>query len=142
MRFTTNQLTGLISIIAGRHGLRVARWRVLTRRHNTTVRLDASPIRTAGRSSAQATERFVLKIHEPGETSLAEIRSEMQWLAALAQKTDLLVPHPVATLDGRWVTEVDMPDGGQRYPCRLTRWVPGRILGRGRGWYIFRGWVS
>jgi Ser/Thr protein kinase RdoA (MazF antagonist) len=42
-----------------------------------------------------------------------------------------LVPHPVATLDGRWVTEVDMPDGGQRYPCRLTRWVPGRILGRG-----------
>ena len=73
----------------------------------------------------------MLKIHEPGDASLAEIRSEMQWLAALVEETDLLVPRPVPTLDGQWVTEVGADGLDQPHPCRLMRWVPGRMFGRG-----------
>lgn len=124
-------LARLVNLVAARYGLQPVTWRALSRRHNTTLRLHASPIRTANRASGRDAEQFVLKIQDPAETDLVEVRSEMQWLAALAHETDLLIPHPVATLDGSWVTEVDMPGSDRQCLCRLTRWVPGRILGRG-----------
>jgi Ser/Thr protein kinase RdoA (MazF antagonist) len=128
---TAKQLAAVIDILAGRYGLRIVAFRVLARRHNTTVRLDAVPVCTDSQDAGRNVERYVLKIHEPGETSLAEIRSEMQWLAALAKETDLLVPRPVKTLDSQWVTEVEADGLDQPHPCRLMRWVPGRMFGRG-----------
>jgi Ser/Thr protein kinase RdoA (MazF antagonist) len=96
------------------YSLRAVRIRLLARTHNITFRID--DVRG---------QRFVLKIHRPDRPPREQVLSEMQWLAALARETSLLIPEPVLNRRGELVTT--LADGGT---CRVMKWVPGVRRGR------------
>lgn len=52
---------------------------------------------TTFRVLAADRQQYVLRIHNPQGHTVAQIRSELQWLMALRQDTDLGVPEPVLT---------------------------------------------
>ena len=66
----------------------------------------------------------VLRIHDPGTYTTAQIRSELLWLDALANETDVRASVPVRNRDDDLVT---VHTGGER--CTLLRWVHGRMHG-------------
>src|SRR5262245_40342189 len=84
---------------------------------NTTFRVD----------SANG-ERYVLRIHRHSRKTPAEVRSEMLWLAALRQETELVAPVPVPTRDGDLVTIASVAEVPEPRICVLLRWVSGRFL--------------
>ncbi|MBD0329257.1 MAG: phosphotransferase [Thermoleophilia bacterium] len=76
-----------------------------------------------------AAGRFALRVHRPGYRTAAQIRSELQFLRALADDlrgTPVSVPRPVARRDGELLGE------GERC-CDLLTWVEGRELKPTRG---------
>lgn len=60
--------------------------------------------------------------------SLDEVRSETEWLAALAAETDLRVPAPVPARNGRLVVAAGAPGVPERRNCVVFRWIPGPLL--------------
>ena len=45
---------------------------------------------------------YALRLHPPGRSETARLRSELEWLTAIRRDTDLMAPFPVAALvDGR-----------------------------------------
>ncbi len=93
--------------------------RVIQYEQNATFRVDAA----GGRS--------LLRINRPGNRSEAEVESEMAWLAAIRRDTDLLVPEPVSTVDGRFVVTIGDPGVPEPRTCALLRWMDGRFVDRG-----------
>jgi Ser/Thr protein kinase RdoA (MazF antagonist) len=43
---------------------------------------------------------MVLRVHRPGYHSLAAIRSELKWMAALREQTQVVTPEPIPARDG------------------------------------------
>ena len=79
--------------------------------------------------------RYLLRVHRPGwhgteaETHAA-VQSEMRWLNALNQETDLVVPQPFATKAGAYTVAgraVGIPDA---HVCSALGWVNGRFQAR------------
>ncbi len=85
---------------------------------NSTFRIDT------------AEGRYALRINRPHDRSQAEIRSEMQWLAAIRQQTPLIVPDPLANRAGELVTRVELPGVPEARDCVVFRWVDGRFYRR------------
>jgi Ser/Thr protein kinase RdoA (MazF antagonist) len=80
--------------------------------------------------------RYVLRMHpesDAGEQArdVAAVNSEMEWLAALRQETDLVVPAPVPSRDGVLVTLATAAGVPGPRPCVLLRWVEGRFVDAG-----------
>lgn len=71
--------------------------------------------------------RYVMRINRPHDRSQAEIRSEMQWLAAIRCDTPLIVPNPLANLAGELVTRVEAPGVPEPRDCVVFHWVDGRF---------------
>ena len=92
--------------------------RLLTHDYNTIFRVDT-----------RDGQRYVLRINKPGARAEIEIRSEMAWLSALRQDTDLLVPAPLPTAAGAWVVTLDPPDMLEPRHCAVFAWLEGRIIG-------------
>lgn len=70
-------------------------------------------------------ERFLLRVHRPNRhgrfvDSAAAITSELRWLTALRNETDLAVPEPVPTRDGEPTVLQS-----ERI-CSVLRWMDGR----------------
>ena len=82
-------------------------------------------------------QRYVLRIHRVSGTpwhpvrSAAEVESELTWLAALRQDTDLIVPEPVANRLGGLLTIAAVDGVPEPRICVLARWVEGRFLSAG-----------
>jgi len=74
--------------------------------------------------------RFVMRINRPHDRSQAEIRSEMQWLAAIRRDTPLVVPNPMTNHTGDLVTRVKHPGVQEPRDCVLFHWVDGRFYRR------------
>lgn len=72
---------------------------------------------------------YVLRVGRGGNIahSLQQVRSETEWLAALA-RTDLRTPIPVVNKAGNTVTEVEVSGVPDRRNCVLFRWLSGRLL--------------
>ncbi|MBU0595839.1 GNAT family N-acetyltransferase, partial [Candidatus Bipolaricaulota bacterium] len=72
---------------------------------------------------------LVLRMTSPKSCHTPEvIRSEVAWLHALSEETDIGLPEPVPTANGHFVVTVrgeGIP--GDRH-CALFRWVPGAML--------------
>lgn len=66
---------------------------------------------------------YALRLHRPGYRSRAQLESELQWMAMLAEH-GLGVPSPRAALNGKLVAELD-----GRHVSLLT-WLPGAPLGQ------------
>jgi len=58
------------------------------------------------RVDGEAGQRHVLRLHRPRYQSRAAIGSELGWLGALREATDIPVPQPLAGADGEIVQEV------------------------------------
>jgi Ser/Thr protein kinase RdoA (MazF antagonist) len=69
-------------------------------------------------------ERAALRLHRPGYQSQGAIRSELWWMAQLAE-AGVPVPRPVPTRDGALVAEVD----GRA--ASVVSWVEGAQIGDG-----------
>ena len=73
----------------------------------------------------------VLRVLRPGWRTPAQVRSEMQWLAALRRDTDLGVPEPLPTRRGELLAPASTPEVPEPRLCTLFRWMPGRFFGKG-----------
>lgn len=96
---------------AARHwGLGGAEIALAARRENVVFRVSAPG------------GEYALRLHRPGYRSDAELTSELQWMAALAEG-GLDVPQPLAAQDGRFMVAV------AGHQVDVLNWVPGAALG-------------
>jgi Ser/Thr protein kinase RdoA (MazF antagonist) len=100
-----------------------ARLTLLAHMENTTFRVDAD-----------GGARYMLRVHRTSHTpsqprrSLANVRSEMLWLAALRRDTDLVVPAPLTSRDGALCVVAEAPGVPEPRICALLCWVDGRFI--------------
>lgn len=66
---------------------------------------------------------YALRLHRPGYRTEAELRSELQWMGALAEG-GLPVPRPIPSRAGRLVEVVEGT------AVDLLTWLPGRMVGK------------
>lgn len=71
--------------------------------------------------------RYGLRVHRAGYHTRDELRSEQQWIAALAD-AGLSVPTPQPTRTEGWLVTITVPGEAPRF-ASLVRWVDGDILG-------------
>jgi Ser/Thr protein kinase RdoA (MazF antagonist) len=97
------------------YDLEVKNLRLVTNMTNGIFRVDTSD-----------GSKYMLRITDPlGSHSLEEIRSEMMWLAALRQDTDLGVPEPVLTRKGEMAITIKIQSVPEPRHCAVFSWVPG-----------------
>lgn len=102
----------------GRYPLAEGRLTLVAHGENTTFRHDG------------ADGRHLLRVHRPqrhgrGVDSTAAIRSEIAWLQAIRNDTELAVPEPVMASDG--APTVTVTAAGKTRVCSVLRWMDGRI---------------
>jgi Ser/Thr protein kinase RdoA (MazF antagonist) len=102
------------------YGLAGARLRPLAHWNNATFAVQFG------------TRRLVLRLNRPGFQDRTAIRSELQWLRALAA-AGLRVPEPVSAPDGRLVVRAGAAGVPEPRDCALFAWLPGRFLDRSLG---------
>lgn len=116
-RAQVGRLKHLAAAALADYNLPVARLAPLVHRFNTTFQV------TDARGS-----NYALRITRPAKSSVAEVQSELAWLAALHRDTDLVVPDPVPTRAGELLTMAASPGVPEPRICALFRWVPGRFV--------------
>jgi len=94
-------------------GLEVDRMEVVLHAYNTTFAVDA-----AGR-------RFALRVGTNSHSTPANAVAQQAWLCAIADETDVRVPEPLRTPDGRWCVEVDAPMLGRPVLVTVASWLEG-----------------
>lgn len=98
-------------------GIEVAAIKPLNHGENTTFRItDASG------------ERHVVRIHRPGYQTFETIDSELTFLEALENHTDLNVPKPRHTPAGEHIVQVSAKGvDGERYAVAFN-WIDGKFV--------------
>ena len=99
--------------------------------------LDGAPLvfirhsdSVAFRVEAPGSDGYLLRLHIPITPAMGShgadgvmVRSELQWLEALNDDTDLVLQRPIRNRDDELVTTV--PVGAGALHCSLLRWLPG-----------------
>lgn len=98
------------------YGIEDADFRFCSDTENTVFRVDT------------AVSTYTCRISAADPKSTAEVLGELHWLAALRQATDLLVPEPVKTKDGRFIQEIEMEGVSGKRQVVLFHWLAGRPL--------------
>ena len=75
------------------------------------------------RVAAPSSKQFVLRLQNDLMTEV-HARSQIQWLEAFANHSDVIVPEPIRTTNNQPFTHVEI--GGSRRRAVLLRWLPGR----------------
>jgi Ser/Thr protein kinase RdoA (MazF antagonist) len=83
----------------------------------------------------QSGRDVVFRVHRPGYHTLAEIASELAWLAALSSEGVVNTPKPVLQTNGDLIADID--DGTQMRHVVAFKFQPGREPEQGAG---FAGW--
>jgi Ser/Thr protein kinase RdoA (MazF antagonist) len=118
-RARARRLAGLARVALAAYGLEAARIALLAVGFtNATFRVEAPG------------GPCVLRV-QGGARRAEEVRSEMQWLAALGRDTALGVPEPVPTRDGELLTVAATEGVPEPRICALFRWMPGRFVRKG-----------
>jgi Ser/Thr protein kinase RdoA (MazF antagonist) len=99
-------------------GLDVRHIALVLHAYNTTFRLDTADGR-----------RLALRVNTNSQSTPANIAAQQAWLHALARDTDVLVPDPVAALDGAWEVAVDCPEWGGPLTATVASWLDGDDVG-------------
>jgi Ser/Thr protein kinase RdoA (MazF antagonist) len=73
-------------------------------------------------------ERFAMRVHRPDYRTDAEIRSEIEWMGALAA-AGLRTPAALPTRDGELLARARAAGVPQPRQCDLFRWVSGEPVG-------------
>ena len=111
------RLRSLAQTALRQYSLTPYRLSVLQHEHNTTFRVQAA-----------GDESYVLRVHRPGQHTIEAIHSELLWLAALQEETELRVPQPILAKDGALFTIAEAGGVPEPRACVLFRWLPGRFL--------------
>jgi Ser/Thr protein kinase RdoA (MazF antagonist) len=127
------QLRILAEAALTRYDIGNARLSLLSHRKDTVFRVNSYARAGWTGLEAEKTEesRFVLHLCDPDGLDVQMLRSELQWLSALRRDTDLFVPEPVQTRDGKAIFSVQVEDVKEERICVLLRWVPGRSVDSG-----------
>jgi Ser/Thr protein kinase RdoA (MazF antagonist) len=72
--------------------------------------------------------RYTLRVTRPGKSTVAQVQSELAWLAALHRDTELIVPDPVPTRTGPLLVVAAVLGVPEPRICALFRWIPGRFV--------------
>ena len=97
------------------YDLNVGKIRLLTNETNAIFRIDT-----------KSGDKYILRISDPlGSHGVEEIRSEMMWLTALQQDTDLGVPEPLRTRRGEMAVTVEIDSVPEPRHCAIFSWVAG-----------------
>lgn len=91
-------------------GLAPDRVTLVARRENAVYRAENN------------TGSYALRLHRPGYRTTAQLQSELDWMAALANR-GMAVPRPIPMPSGEYIAEVD------GYQVDVLTWLPGRMLG-------------
>jgi Ser/Thr protein kinase RdoA (MazF antagonist) len=78
--------------------------------------------------SQRTGDKYLLRFHRSAYRCPATVRSELCWLRFLRNGTNIVVPEPVATLDGKDVPSVageGLPDD---LSCSMMKWVAARYV--------------
>ena len=113
-RGQANRLRQLAISSLEHYALDIRRVQLLAYSYNAIFRVDTTD-----------KKKYVLRVNIPNARSLTEISSEMMWLAALRQATDLVVPKPVLNRNGAHVTTTSAPGIPEERHCVVFGWVPG-----------------
>ncbi len=98
--------------------LEVARLRLLDNGFNGIFRVDTP-----------TGERWIVRVTLPeGGHNLDHVAAEMDWLAALGRETELSVPRPLASREGKLVVEASAEGVPEARLCEVFSWVPGTDL--------------
>lgn len=98
-------------------GIEVAEMKNLNHGENTTFRVTD----TSG-------EKHVIRIHRPGYQTFETIDSELLFLEAIAENTDINVPKPRHTASGEHIVQVSARGvEGERYAVAFN-WIDGRFI--------------
>ena len=93
------------------------RLRLLRHDFNTTFRLDTA-----------SGDTFAVRIGLNHRKSTPALAAEMAWLAAIDRDTDVVVPAPLATIDGRTHLQVSVDGVEGLLHLVVLSWLPGRDL--------------
>jgi Ser/Thr protein kinase RdoA (MazF antagonist) len=112
------RLRPVASQVLAQYGVVPAALKQITEASNTIFRV-----------TTRSSDTYVLRLTAPKSChDIADVRSEVAWLHALAEDTDIGVPAPVARMDGDYVGEVRIPGEVDAMCYALYRWVPGVML--------------
>ena len=114
------RLRPLASRVLEAFGVRAVRLRQLTAASNIIFRVDAE----GGR-------RLVLRITSPkSRHSIENVCSEVSWVRALFNSSDVIVPDPIPTSGGEFVLPLEAPDLPGSWHCTLQGFLPGVNLSK------------
>lgn len=112
--------------------LRVMAWEALSHYDLQVARLSklSTSFNTIFRIDTQDGQKYVLRINFPNERSPIDIQSEMLWLDALSNETDIPVTHPVRTKDGKLMVTIETEGVPEPRHCAVFHWVNGRTYSK------------
>jgi Ser/Thr protein kinase RdoA (MazF antagonist) len=73
-------------------------------------------------------QSYMLRVCAPGWRTEIDLRSEIAWLNALAEETDIGAPCPLTTRNGENLPEIGTAGVTGTRRCLLMTWVPGKSL--------------
>jgi Ser/Thr protein kinase RdoA (MazF antagonist) len=119
--------TDIAQVVLTNYDIPGAQLTFIGQSQNTTFRVETS-----------TGDRFLLRLHSGIETTgdrstdvwreARVIESELLWLNAITQDTNIIVPKPIQNRFGEWVTSFTQTEMGIKFPCSLLRWVDGDHL--------------
>lgn len=95
-------------------GLDVDRIELVLHAFNTTFAIDVGDGR-----------RVALRVGTNSLSTPAHVVAQQAWVRAIAEETDVVVPEPLRTRDGRWFVEVDAPALDRRVLVTVASWLSG-----------------
>lgn len=96
------------------YGLAGARIELINESENTTYRVEPM----------DGERPVVLRLYRAGQRTDAQIRSELDWMAALRAQAAISTPQAIATRGGQRITELALPSGAPR-SCVLFEFLAG-----------------
>lgn len=114
-----NRLRAVAAAALDEYSLDVVRMRGLTDATNGVFRLDTAD---GGRYAMR------VGLGPPAGHTAEEIRSEVEWIRTLADHSDVIVPLPVPTRGGAYVTVASADDVPHDRPCAVFSWLEGPLL--------------
>lgn len=73
-------------------------------------------------------QSYIMRICTPGWRTKTDLISEIMWLQALSNDTNILVPKPIPTRDGDLFVESSAPGVPETRRCVVMSWIPGSQL--------------
>ena len=105
-------------LAATEFGLELRHVELVLHAYNTTFRLDVADGR-----------RLAVRVNTNSHSTPANVVAQQSWLHAVRAETDVLVPDPVPTPDGRWAVEVPCPEWGGPLLVTVATWLDGEDVG-------------